>query len=109
MSWIDHILSYSPAPIEAVRVILGQGPYWASISNHRPLTTWFTGPCISLIGSAMAYIRDPPPCIMQMSLPPLLFPEFAKEVHTNFGAWKQRLEPWELENPGELLREITTL
>ena len=109
MSWIDHILSYSPAPIEAVRVTLGQGPYWANISDHRPLTAWFTGPCISSLGSAMAYTHDPPPCITRRSLPPILVPEFAKEVKTNFEAWKEHLEPRELENPGELLREITAL
>ena len=48
VSWIDHILAYSPSPITPVRVSLGQGPYWANISDHRPLTTWFTGDCLLL-------------------------------------------------------------
>ena len=61
MSWIDHILSYSPSLITPVRVTLGQGPYWVSISDHRPLTTWFTGPSISMLGGTTPCTKDPPP------------------------------------------------
>ena len=37
VSWIDHILLYSPSSIQGSAVSLGMGPLWATISDHRPI------------------------------------------------------------------------
>ena len=43
VSWIDHILLYSPSSVQGTAVSLGMGPLWATISDHRPITIWLTG------------------------------------------------------------------
>ena len=43
-SWIDHILNHTSSCIQATGGGAMYGPFWLTISDHRPIYAWFKGP-----------------------------------------------------------------
>ena len=43
-SWIDQILFKGPAPISPSYLNIDQGGFWLGLSDHRPITAYFSSP-----------------------------------------------------------------
>ena len=67
VSWIDHILLYSPSIIQGSAVSLGMGPLWATISDYHPISLWLRDQAFKISETMDQRPKSLPPRIIKLN------------------------------------------
>ena len=83
VSTIDHILVSPSSPLEMTGFGTAHGPFWADVSDHRPVMAWFSSPHLRINANMNHKARNGPVKIVrsELSTAPAILASFIKTMN----------------------------